>query len=338
MKLRRYGQFINESVEITDEVINILLERGKFWNELMELDYYKVHSKFDFTSNYSDMCKKDGRNPEMDFLKIQKYFDERGFTLEKLKDLFSEESNKKCGYDLNDLYKGGSYPINREPFKSIIFEVKKKFVLYGGYSKEYDTIITPFSVGSTLDSQNATVDVYLYFLFQKLGSTVIVWLGGDGWGNFDLDDYTDGYSEAFIRYKYGYHQTEYGKLWMKQCKIDEKWFEEKAMEDLQKYLEEEFTSIVTRVDTSKNIRNLSLSDYSIVEEDRIIINLQKLVEDIKNCPLNAYYGFAKIEAESIQIDEDKIAAEFSKELEGFSLDIQLTDGDDLIIWGKFKED
>ena len=125
---------------------------------------------------------------------------------------------------------------------------------------------------------------------------------------------------------------------MKQCKIDEKWFEEKAMEDLQKYLEEEFTSIVTRVDTSKNIRNLSLSDYSIVEEDRIIINLQKLVEDIKNCPLNAYYGFAKIEAESIQIDEDKIAAEFSKELEGFSLDIQLTDGDDLIIWGKFKED
>ena len=338
MKLRRYGQFINESVEITDEVINILLERGKFWDELMELDYFRVHSKFDFTSNYSDMCKKDGRNPEMDFLKIQKYFDERGFTLEKLKDLFSEESNKKCGYNLNDLYRGGSSIINREPLKSIIFEVKKKFVLYGGYSKEYDTIITPFSVGSTLDTQNATVDVYLYFLFQEIRATGIVWLGGDGWGNFDLDDYTDGYSEAFIRYKYGYHQTEYGKLWMKQCKIDEKWFEEKAMEDLQKYLEEEFTSIVTRVDTSKNIRNLSLSDYSIVEEDRIIIHLPKLIEDIKNCPLNAYYGFAKIEAESIQIDEDKIAAEFSKELSGFHLDIELTDTDDLIIWGKFKED
>ena len=120
MKLRRYGQFINESVEITDEVINILLERGKFWDELMELDYFRVHSKFDFTSNYSDMCKKDGRNPEMDFLKIQKYFDERGFTLEKLKDLFSEESNKKCGYNLNDLYRGGSSIINREPLKTII--------------------------------------------------------------------------------------------------------------------------------------------------------------------------------------------------------------------------
>ena len=159
MKLIRYGQFINESVEITDEVINILLERGKFWNELMELDYYKVHSKFDFTSNYSDMCKKDGRNPEMDFLKIQKHFDQIGFTLEKLGELFSEESNKKCGYDLNDLYKGGSYPINREPFKSIIFEVKKKFVLYGGYSKEYDTIITPLLTMLGLPSSQTKLSI-----------------------------------------------------------------------------------------------------------------------------------------------------------------------------------
>ena len=166
-----------------------------------------------------------------------------------------------------------------------------------------------------------------------------VWLGGDGWGNVDLDD-NDGeyFSEAFIRYRYGYHQTEYGKLWMEQCGVDKKWFEERAMADLQKYLEEDFTSIIRRVDPTKNIRDLFLHNYSIVEEDRIIINLQKLVEDIKNSPLNAYHGFAKIETESIQIDEEKIAAEFSKELSGFHLDIELTDTDDLIIWGKFKED
>ena len=47
MKLRRYNHFINESVEITDEVINLLVERGKFWNELIELDY----SDFGFTGN-----------------------------------------------------------------------------------------------------------------------------------------------------------------------------------------------------------------------------------------------------------------------------------------------
>ena len=264
MKLRRYGQFINESVEITDDLINIFAERSKFWNKLINLDY----SQFDFTSSYSDMCKKDGRNPEDDFLKIQKHFDQIGFTLEKLKELFSEENNKKCGYDLNDLYKGGSYLTNREPFKSVISEVKKKFFWSGE-----DNIIISFSVGPSLDSQNAAVDVYLFFLFQKLGSTGIVWLGGDGWGNVDLEDNDGGdFSEAFIRYRYGYHQTEYGKLWMKQCGVDEEWFKNRAMEDLQKYLEEDFTSIVTRVDPSKNIRNLSLSDYSIVEEDRIIIH------------------------------------------------------------------
>ena len=330
MKLRRYGQFINESVEITHDLMNILMERSRFCEELMELDY----SRFDFTYNYSDMCKREGRNPETDFEKIQKHFDQLGFNLEKLKDLFSEENNKKCGYDLNDLYKGGSYTINREPFKSVISEIA-----FLGWSKEYDKIIIPFSVGSSLDSKNAIVDVYLYFLFQKLGYTAIVWLGGDGWGNVNLEDNDGGdFSEAFIRYRYGYHQTEYGKLWMNQCGVDKEWFKNRAMEDLQNYLEEDFTSIVTRVDPSKNIRNLSLSDYSIVEEDRIIIHLPKLIEDIKNCPLNAYHGFAKIEYESIQIDEEKIAAEFSKELSGFHLDIELTDTDDLIIWGKFKED
>ncbi len=83
MKLRRYGQFINESVEVTDDLINLLIERGEFWEELMELDY----SRFDFTYSYSDMCKREGRNPKNDFQRIQKHFDQIGFNLEKLKNL-----------------------------------------------------------------------------------------------------------------------------------------------------------------------------------------------------------------------------------------------------------
>ena len=340
MKLRRYGQFINESVEVNDEVINLLVERGEFWDRLMNLDY----SKFDFTYNYSDMCKREGRNPKDDFQRIQKHFDQIGFNLEKLKNLFSEENNKKCGYNLYDLYKGGSSIINREPLKTIICgQLNSNTIIVAVLANRnltyYDTIISPFSGYSSLDSQNAAVDVYLYFLFEELrvSGHGPVWLGGDGWGNVDLDEGED-FSEAFIRYRYGYHQTEYGKLWMEQCGVDEKWFEERAMADLQKYLEEDFTSIIRRVDPTKNIRDLFLHNYSIVEEDRIIINLQKLVEDIKNSPLNAYHGFAKIETESIQIDEERVAAEFSKELSGFHLDIELTDTDDLIIWGKFKED
>lgn len=344
-RLYKYLQFINESVELTNDLINILVERGKFCDELMNLDY----SQFDFTSSYSDMCKKDGRNPKADFERIQKHFDQLGFNLEKLKDLFSEENNKKCGYDLNDLYKGGSYTINREPFKSILSELKaeaypssmvvKNEMLPADYlrlkKEQYTKIIEPFSVGSSLDSQNAAVDVYLFFLFQKLESTGIVWLGGVEWGYVDLEVNDDvDFSEAFIRYKYGYHQTEYGKLWMNQCGVDEVWLRERAMDDLQKYLTEEFITIIRRVNPSKDITGLSLDNYSIIEQDRIIIDLSKLVEYINNCTINRYWSGKK----DYVVDVENIAAQFAKELEGFSLDIQLTDNDELIIWGRFKED
>jgi len=359
MKLRRYNQFINESVEITGDLLEVLKERGKFWNEIFELDY----SRFDFTYSYSDMCKREGRNPEQDFQKIQKHFDERGFTLEDIKDIFSEENNMRCGYNLEDFYKGGSYPstlnLGREPLRSIVEGLKKKLKLeWTSFSRDdYDTILQPFSVGSTLDSQGAIQDVYLYKLFEKLGlNTNIVKLGGDGWG--DIDGWENGgdYSEAFIRYRYGYHQTEYGKLWMKQCQIDEEWLKEEAMSDLQKYIEEEFSSICSRIlyviafkepikqsndlnnmmtaglrreEIRGLIRQLKLDDFSIIEEDRIIINIDKLCLEILK--LNG-------QSEVKHSDIESAAAEFVKQMEGFSLDIELTDTDDLIIWGRFKED
>ncbi len=348
MKLRRYNQFINESVEITGDLLEILKERGKFWNQILELDY----SRFDFNSSYSDMCKRINRNPEQDFQKIQKHFDERGFTLEDIKDIFSEENNMRCGYNLEDFYKGGSYPINREPLKSIVEGLKKKLKLeWTSFSRDdYDTILQPFSVGSTLDSQGAIQDVYLYKLFEKLGLNAnIVKLGGDGWG--DIDGWENGgdYSEAFIRYRYGYHQTEYGKLWMKQCQIDEEWLKEEAMSDLQKYIEEEFSSICSRIFYSKidskksrsfeeqkeindirlKLREFKLDDFSIVEEDRIIIDIDKLCLEILK--LN---GQSEVKHSDIEV----ATAEFTKRMDGFSLDIELTDTDDLIIWGRFKED
>lgn len=324
MKLRRYSQFINESVEITDDLIKILIERGEFWEELMELDY----SRFDFTASYSDMCKRKGRNPEMDFEKIQKYLDGKGFTLEKLKNLFSEENNKRCGYNLYDLYTGNRSVLNKEPFKTIISSLANR-------NLAYVTIKQPFSIGSSLDSQNAAVDVYLYFLSEELrvSGQGPIWLGGDGWGNVDLDE-GDDLSEAFIRYRYGYHQTEYGKLWMEQCGVDEDYLRERAMDDLQKYLTDDFSTIIRRVDPSKDMTGLSLDNYSIIEEDRIIIDLSKLVEDINNCPISRYWNGKK----DYVVDEENITAQFTKELEGFRLDIELTDTDDLIIWGRFKED
>jgi hypothetical protein len=351
MKLRRYNQFINESLEITGDLLEILKERGKFWNEIFELDY----SQFDFTYSYSDMCKRINRNPEQDFQKIQKHFDEKGFSLEEIKDLFSEENNMRCGYNLEDFYKGGSFPINREPLKSIVEGLKEKLksFTWSNFSRDdYDTILQPFSVGARLDSQGAIQDIYLYKLFEKLGiDTSIVRLGGDGWG--DIDGWENGgdYSEAFIRYRYGYHQTEYGKLWMKQCQIDEEWLKEEAMSDLQKYIEEEFSSIcsrilyaisfkepkqslgidnmLTRAEIRGLIRQFKLDDFSIIEEDRIIIDIDKLCLEILK--LN---GIEEVKHSDIEM----ASAEFVKQMEGFSLDIELTDTDDLIIWGTFKED
>lgn len=319
MKLRRYHQFINESVEVTDDVINLLLERSNFWNEIMDLDY----SRFDFTYSYSDMCKRRGRNPEADFQRIQKYFDGKGFTLEKLKNLFSEESNKKCGYDISNFFEGR----NTDSFKNIFLSLEKSHILKGG-GVEIDD---PFS-GQSLDGTGAIQDIYFYFLFEKLGVTDKVWLGGYAWSEIDgLGD--NDYSEAFIRYRYGYHQTEYGKLWMKQCRIDEEWLKEEAMDSLHKYLEEEFTSILRNsTKRNKDIGSLNIDDYSIIEEDRIIINLQKIVDFINKAPYSTYAS-----DRDYTVDIEKIAAQFTKELEGFALDIELSYTDELIIWGRFKE-
>jgi hypothetical protein len=359
MKLRKYSQFINESVEITGDLLEILKERGKFWNEIFELNT----SEFNFTSSYSDMCKKKDKNPEEDFQKIQKHFDEIGFTLEVIKDIFSEENNMRCGYNLEDFYKGGSYPINREPLKSIVEGLKKKLKLeWTSFSREiflsrrndYDTILQPFSIGARLDSEGAVQDIYLYKLFEKLGlNTNVVQLGGPGWGDIDRWENGGDYSEAFIRYRYGYHQTEYGKLWMKQCQIDEDWLREEAMSDLQKYIEEEFPSICSKIlhsivfkttvkpgKDSRNeiinrdnvrlqVREFKLSNFSIIEEDRIIIDINKLC--LEMFKLN---GQSEIEDDDIEV----AASEFIKDLEGFYLDIDLTYSGDLIISGEFKED
>jgi len=138
---------------------------------------------------------------------------------------------------------------------------------------------------------------------------------------------------------------------MKQCKIDENWLKEEAMNDLQKYIEEEFPSIcgkilyaiafkepkqslgidnmLTREEIRGLIRQFKLDDFSIIEEDRIIIDIDKLCLEILK--LN---GIEEVKHSDIEM----ASAEFVKEMEGFSLDIELTYTDDLIIWGTFKED
>jgi hypothetical protein len=87
--------------------------------------------------------------------------------------------------------------------------------------------------------------------------------------------------------------------------------------------------MLTREEIRGLIRQFKLDDFSIIEEDRIIIDIDKLCLEILK--LNG-------QSEVKHSDIESAVAEFTKQMEGFSLDIELTDTDDLIIWGKFKED
>lgn len=323
MKLRRYSQFINESVEITDDLIKLLIKRSEFYDEIRDLDY----KEFDLHYNYSDLCKLEDGNPEKDFEKIQKHFSEIGFTLEELKNLFSEENNKKCGYDLNDFYIGNSSIIHNDPIKSVIKHLINKPSATN--DNIINTIKRPFIYG--LDSQNAVVDVYLYFLFKKLGVKGTVWLGGPGWG--DIEEITDSgleYSESFIRYKYGYHQTEYGKLWMNQNNINEEWLKNMAKCDIQQYLADNLINLAGRLAKfSRDTRLLEFKDYVIIEEDRIIIDLKKLANDINNCP-DEY-------EENLIINLEDIASEIIRDMNYFGLEIELSYDGELVIWSDFDD-
>ena len=80
--LKRYRDFIKESVNISEE-------RDRFvdviWEELNDEMIVGARS-------YSDVCKKDG-DPDRDFNEMQDFMNSKGFTIEKIKEIFSEENN-----------------------------------------------------------------------------------------------------------------------------------------------------------------------------------------------------------------------------------------------------
>lgn len=332
MKLIKYNQFIKESTEVTDDLINVLIERGKFYDVVCDIHPRKLLNS---NYNYSDFCKKKDANPEEDFLEIQKFVESRGFSLNKLKEIFSKDWDKKCGYNLYDLYKGGSIYLNKDPFKSILNKIKSNYTVLLG---DYNIIVRPFSFQSNLGDKNAAVDVYLYFLLKKLGVDGTIWLGGEGWGDLFSYETGDGsYSEQFIRYKYGYHQTEYGKLWMEQCKIDENWLRESAKKCLQEYLSDNLIDIGYKLSNYKrNVTNLRFGDYVIIEEDRIIIDLKSLSDDINNSPPYNRSVPTLFLLEDI-VNIENLSSYIIKDMSYFALDIELSDMGDLVIWSEFDE-
>lgn len=289
--LKRYTDFIKESVNISQ----IIIERDRFADVIREdLDDEMIVG----ARSYSDVCKKNG-DPDEDFSEMQNFMDSKGFTIEKIKELFSNENNQQIGLSIVDTY-------------------------------------------NKLDSISATVDVYFYKLFEKLGlDNNIVSLGGSGWCDWNIGEE----DEAFIRYRYGYHTTKYGQLMIKQSGMTEEEFKDDALSYLQEYIKWNFDSLISKAFEIKSksrlynfvnsdiIRQINVVDYSIIEEDRYIIDLIHLCEDINN--LSTKDG-DKL-GNKFKIDPEDLATSFARDLEDLKIEIIFT-GNDLVIYSKFKED
>ena len=200
-----------------------------------------------------------------------------------------------------------------------------------------------FNSYGKLDSKNGHCDVYLYFTAKNLGvNPDIISLGGDGWANYNEGD------EMYIRYRYGYHQTKYGQLMLDQIGYTVEQFKEEALVYLQQDIEDNWYSMISssvmrngvinkvpvrRSDLNDNtIKDLTsflkssiqIKEYTLVEDDRMIIYTNEMADDINK----AFPGTTTSE---------DISAGIIKYLEWAGTDIEVIDGD-VVIWGKFKVD
>lgn len=331
--LKKYNDFINEELtahpKLSDSYLQSNLDRNnaEIFLILRSNFYDGVVSMTDDLSprSFSDMCKKDS-NPEEDYNEMKSLMSKKGWDMQSIKNLFSNKVDKLCGYGIAKFVRGE----RTEEFCFVVDKLEEK-----GVSKEkIEDINEPF--GSDLDAHNGHTDIYLYFLFKELGlNPNFISLGGDGWADYNEDD------EMYIRYRYGYHQTKYGQMMLKQIGYTVEQFREEALvylqQDIKEHWSDMISSTVIRKGTSSvsapllnNINkflksSIQIGDYTLVEEDRMIIYTNEIANDIN-----------KTFPEQNTTSED-VSSGVVKYLEWAGTDIEVVDGD-VIIWGKFKVD
>ena len=331
--LKKYNDFINEELtappKLSDSYLKSNLDRNNAEIFLiLRSNFYDaiISMTGDLSPRYfSDMCKKDS-NPEEDYKELQSLMDKKGWDIQSIKNLFSNKVNKLCGYGIAKFVRGE----RTEDFQQVIDELENQ-----GVSKEkLEDINEPF--GSDLNSQNGHTDIYLYFTFKELGlNPDFIGLGGEGWASHNDGD------EMYIRYRYGYHQTKYGQMMLKQIGYTVEQFREEALVYLQQDIKDNWSEMmgfcVIRKGTSSvsapllnNINkflksSIQIEDYTLVEDDRMIIYTNEIAQDIN-----------KTFPEQNTKSED-VSSGVVKYLEWAGTDIEVVDGD-VIIWGKFKVD
>jgi hypothetical protein len=271
------------------------------------------------------MCKKDS-NPEEDYKELQSLMDKKGWDIQSIKNLFSNKVDKLCGYSIAKFVRGE----RTEEFQEVIDELENK----GVSKRKLEDISEPF--GSDLDQQNGHTDIYLYFLFKELGlNPDFISLGGEGWASYGDSD------ELFIRYRYGYHQTKYGQMMLKQIGYTIEQFKEEALVYLQQDIKNNWNDMISssvmvndKINRDNMVRatitsflksSIQIKNYTLVEDDRMIIYTNEIAQYIN-----------KTFPEQNTTAED-ISAGVVKYLEWAGIDIEVVDGD-VIIWGEFKVD
>lgn len=338
--LKKYTEFINEELtaypklsdaELSSRVSGsgrkdseekFLLLRYTFWDNIIDM------TKDLRPRSFSDMCKTNS-NPEEEYKEMQNLMDRKGWDIQSIKNLFSPKVDEICGYGIGDLVDGKW----TEKFNNILAKLNNSQKNTSNVSLKVwltnlSNIEDPFR--DPLNQQNGHTDIYLYFTFKQLRlNPDFIGLGGEGWSSFTDKE------EIIIRYRYGYHHTKYGQMMLKQMNYTQEEFRERALESLQEIIFDEWHSRLFSFyketkkdvkdvrDVSRFIDSLKLEEYSIIEDDRMIIYTKEIANDINK----VFPNFT---------DEKEICSAFTKFLSDFNLDIDFT-GNELIINSKFQE-
>ena len=333
--LKKYTEFINEELtadpKLSDDELSQRLTGGpdsvigkKNEEKFLFLRYTFWDNIIDMTEDirprsFSDMCKRN-TNPEEDYKEMQNLMDRRGWDIQSIKNLFSTKVDEICGYGIGDFVKGKK----TDKFNNILTKLNTQRINTSILSNIGDPFV------NFLNEQNGHTDIYLYFTFKQLGlNPDFIDLGGEGWST-----YTDK-EEIIIRYRYGYHHTKYGQMMLKQMNYTQEEFKERALEKLQDLIFDEwhFRLFSFYRETKKDVKDvngvsrfidsLKLEEYSIIEEDRMIIYTKEIANDINK-------QFPNL------TNEEEVASVFTKFLSEFKLDIVFV-GNELIINSKFQE-
>lgn len=268
MKLNNYKQFIKENIQFNyNSVDDFLATPGTHWGLILNYSSNDV-------SGVKYVGKFEGENYEQIITNNQNW-------LPELREDFAE-SIKNCavGRSYSDLCKTKQDPD--KDFEQIQKEIEDDCgwnmqSIKNLFSPEIDALtfqqFQDFINSYDLDRNNGMTDIYLYKLSEKLGeNSELVELGGGGWCEYATDD-----EEILIRYSYGYHHTKYGELMIKQIGISKENFIEQSLEKLR----------VQIIEDLEELQQIDIDDFFIVDFDRLVINLDDLLDQIHNYGIEA---------------------------------------------------